>query len=181
MADIGFPSSLMTGSTNPRLRTDNSQTGFFEGREFRTFYEFSIGSGESVTGRFISDIDFILFGQSLSVDSGGIRVTVRAGGTESGTFGTALPVIGKNAMSERVAPFYQSVVDVSIGGSVSGGTVVDVARVVSAGSTAQQSTVGGQIADERGLPPGTYYVTLENIDNGDATGVYSSFWEERRG
>lgn len=45
MSDIGFPAAIMTGSTNPRLRTDNSQTSFFEGREFRTFYEFSIATG----------------------------------------------------------------------------------------------------------------------------------------
>lgn len=162
-----------------RLRVDVGQTGFFEGREFRTFYEFDIPSGGQVTGRFSCPVDFILFAQSLTVDSGGIRMTTRIGGTPSGTFGTALPIIGKNSMSSRPLPYYASQATVFIGGSVTGGTVVDVARVISAGATAQESTVGGQVSDERGLPAVTAYVTLESIGNGNTTGVYSSFWEER--
>lgn len=81
-----YPSSwfneLLLTSENPgfgRLRVDVAQTGFFEGREFRSFYEFNIPQGQSVTGRFSSPVDFILFQQSLSVDAGGIRMTARAG------------------------------------------------------------------------------------------------------
>ena len=70
-------------------------------------------------------------------------------------------------------------ISIESGGTVTGGTVVEVVRVVAANSTAQQSTVGGSVADERGLPAGTYHLKLENISNGAAKGVYSLFWEER--
>lgn len=181
MSDIGIPAALVAGDSRPRLRVDVAQTGFFEGREFRTFYEFNIAAGESVTGRFVCPVNFILFGQTLTVDDGSVRMTVSVGGTTTGTFGDALPVVGKNQMTTRPAPYYSPEATIATGGSVSGGDVLDVARVVAAKSTAQRSTVGGQVSDERGLPPGTYYITLSNIGSVTATGVYSAFWEERPG
>jgi hypothetical protein len=179
MSDVSIPSVLIAGKDRPRLRVDVAQTSFFEGREFRTFYEFNLAAGASVTGRFVCPVNFILFGQNLTVDDGSIRMTVSAGGTPSGTFGNALPVIGKNQMTTRPTPYYAAQATIATGGSVSGATVLDIARVVAANSTAQRSTVGGQVADERGLPDGTYYITLTNIGSGTSTGVYSAFWEER--
>lgn len=165
-----------------RLRVDQAQTGFFEGREFRTFYEFSIASGASVTLKFSCPVDFILFAQRLSVDAGAIRLSAITGATESTPFSTAMPVIGKNRMASRrqyPGGYYAAQATIANGGTITGGTVVEVVRVVAAGATAQQSTVGGQTADERGLAAGAYYLKIENISNGTATGVYSLFWEER--
>lgn len=181
--DFG-PSDLLTSSAESfrRVRVDQAQTGFFEGREFRTFYEFSIASGASVTLKFSCQVDFILFAQSLAVDAGSIRLSAITGATESTPFNTARPVIGKNRMASRRqyhGGYYASQAAIASGGAITGGTVVEVVRVVAAGATAQQSTVGGQTADERGLPSGSYYLRLENISNGTATGVYSLFWEER--
>lgn len=179
MSDSGIPAALIAGKKKPRFRVDVAQTSFFEGREFRTFYEYSIPTGTSIVGKFSSPVDFILFQQNLTIDSGALRVSTIVGATELTTFDTPLPVIGKNQMSERPTPIYSSKVSVSIGGTISGGTTVDVARIVSAGATAQEFTIGSNISDERGLPSGDYYVVVENISNGTATGVYSSFWEER--
>lgn len=180
ITDFG-PSDLLTAEREGfrRVRVDVAQTGFFEGREFRSFYEFNIPQGQSATVRFSSPVDFILFQQSLSVDAGGIRMTARAGATPGGTFNNALPVVGKNRMASRPQPYYEPQSTVTTGGTTTGGTVVEVVRLVAAGATAQEATVGGQFADERGLPAGDYYITLENISNGAATGVYSLFWEER--
>ncbi len=174
------PKILMTDNDgeNARLRVDVGQTGFFLGREFRSFYEFSIPPGQSVLFKFTSPNDFILFSQSLSVDSGGIRYTAEAGGTPGGTF-TALPVIGKNRMSSRPQPFYVAQSTFGVGGTITGGTLVDVARLITASATAQQVTVGGQSSDGRGLPAGSYFIRLANIGNGTANGVYALFWEER--
>lgn len=180
----GFgPDDLLTGTKEGfrRLRVDQAQTGFFEGREFRAFAELDIPSGQSLVLRFTSLVDFILFAQNLSVDQGAIRLSAITGGTSSGTW-TALPVIGKNRMSSRrkyAGGYYQSQVTIESGGTVTGGTVVEVVRVVAANSTAQRSTVGGGVADERGLPAGVYHLKLESIGNGAAKGVYSLFWEER--
>lgn len=167
-----------------RVRVDPAQTGFFEGSEFRTFYEFNIPSGQSVIIKFSSAVDFILFNQSLEVDAGAIRLSAITGATESTAFATPLPVIGKNRMQTRRkyqtgSGFYETQAALNAGGTITGGTVVEVARVVAANATAQQQTVGGQQSDERGLPAGTYYLKLENLSNNAATGVYSLFWEER--
>ncbi len=179
-----FNQFLLAGGADGfrRLRVDPAQTGFFEGREFRTFYEFSIPGGASVTLKFSCPVDFILFAQRLAVDAGAIRLSAITGATESAPFNTAMPVIGKNRMASRrqySSGYYAAQATIANGGTITGGTVVEVVRVVAAGATAQQSTVGGQTSDERGLPAGTYYLKLENISNGTTTGVYSLFWEER--
>lgn len=162
-----------------RLRVDTGQTGFFEGREFRTFYELNIASGASVYIRFTSPIDFIIFEQSLTLDAGSIRFTALTGVTPGGTYSNPLPVVGKNRMASRKSPFYAAQSTIASGGTATGGTIVELFRVVAANSNAQQQTVLGASSTERGLPAGTYYLRLENIGNSAATGVYSLIWEER--
>lgn len=162
-----------------RLRVDTGQTGFFEGREFRTFYELNIATGTSVYIRFTSPIDFIIFEQSLTLDSGSVRFTALTGSTPGGTYSNVLPVVGKNRMVTRKAPFYLSQITISSGGTATGGTIVELFRVTAANATAQQQTVLGAASTERGLPAGTYYLRLENIGNSAATGVYTLIWEER--
>lgn len=156
-----FNQFLVTGGADGfrRLRVDPAQTGFFEGREFRTFYEFNIPSGQSVIIKFSSAVDFILFKQSLEVDGGAIRLSAITGATESTAFASPLPVIGKNRMPTRRkyptgSGFYETQIAINTGGTITGGTIVEVARVVSSNATAQQQTVGGQQSDERGLPAG---------------------------
>ena len=163
-----------------RVRVDVAQTGFFEGREFRSFLEFSLAAGASQVIRFSSPVDFILFQQSLSVDAGSIRMSAEINGTPAGAFSTALPVVGKNRMDYRPEPYYAAQATIATGGTYSGGTTVEVVRVVAASASAHESTVGGSIADERGLPAGDYYIRLSNFGNGTSAGVYNIFWEERQ-
>ncbi|MNF03659.1 hypothetical protein D3C80_2030230 [compost metagenome] len=55
----------------------------------------------------------------------------------------------------------------------------DIHRAVAANATAQQSTVGNIVGDERGVAAGTYYVKYENFGSGTATGTLWFFYEER--
>lgn len=183
-----LPRDVWTSSSEGfrRLRVDSGQTGLFEGREFRTFFEFNIPASQVQVFKFVSPIDFMLFEQSLTVDAGSIRLQALTGATEVATFNTPLPIIGKNRMAQRKQPYYTSVITVSthasplpLGSAVTGGTIVENARVVAANATAQQQTVNGGSQTERGLPAGTYYIRLHNFSAGAATGVYSLFWEER--
>lgn len=169
-----------------RLRVDVGQTGFYEGREFRTFFEFNIPSGNVQVFKFVAPIDFMLFEQTLNVDAGSIRFQAITGATEVATFNTTLPVIGKNRMAQRKQPYYTPVITVTthaapvaLNSGITGGTVVENTRIVAANATAQQQTVSGGAQSERGLPVGTYYLRLHNFGSGAATGVYSLFWEER--
>lgn len=164
---------------NRRLRVDIGQTGFFAGKEFRTFREFSIAAGQALTLKFVVPINVILEQQGIELDSGSLRITNSVGGTPGGTFSETLPVLGKNNMSERPTPLYTPQVVVTAGGTITGATALDVHRVVAATATAQQSTVGNIVGDERGIAANTYHVTYENFGSGAATGTLWFIWEER--
>lgn len=164
---------------NRRLRVDVGQTGFFAGREFRTFREFSIAAGQTLVVRIVVPINVILAEQGVELDDGSIRVTNASGGTPGGSFSEVLPIIGKNNMSDRPSPFYASAVVFSAGGTHTGGFVFDVHRIVAATATAQKSSVGRIVGDERGVAAATYYVRYENFGSGTATGTFWYIWEER--
>lgn len=99
--DFG-PADLLTSAREGtrRLRADLGQTGFFEGREFRTFYEYSVASGQSVYLRATVPLNIILFSTSLTLDAGNMRMTLRVGGTEGGTW-SPVAVFPKNNMTDR--------------------------------------------------------------------------------
>lgn len=164
---------------NRRLRVDIGQTGFFAGREFRTFREFNIAAGQTLVVRIVVPINVILESQGIELDSGSLRVVNASGGTPGGSFSETLPVIGKNNMSDRPFPFYVSPVVFTAGGTHTGGFIFDTHRVVAATATAQQSTVGNVVGDERGVGVNTYYVRYENIGSGAATGTLWFIWEDR--
>lgn len=185
---VTLPNDLYTSDSEGfrRIRVDPGQTGFFAGREFRTFFEFSIPSGQVQTIKFTSPTNFIIWEQGLSVDSGSIRMEPFINATDVATFSLSLPAIGKNRMTSRQTPYYTAQMDVKThpspvtnGNSISGGTLVDVDRVVASSATAQSQSVSGGAQSERGLPPGTYHIRLQNFGNGTATGVYTVIWEER--
>lgn len=162
-----------------RIKVDPGQTSFHDGREFRTFYEFSIPSNTSVYIQVNVGVDTILYDVSVSVDAGGIRLTTYAGATGVGTYSNPLAVLPKNTMSIRSTPFYPTQNSLLIGGTgITGGVAIDVIRVVAASATAQQTSVGSKAFDQRGVGAATYYWRLENISNSTATGTFSAFWAE---
>lgn len=173
------PAFLLSGTTKQRIRVDVGEPGFFEGRQFRTFKEFSIASGATYTVKFVVPINVILMSQDVELDDGSLRITNTVAGTPAGVFAETLPVIPKNTMTERPTPLYVPVVVVTAGGSVSGFTPLDIHRVVAATATAQQSTVGNQVGDDRGIGANTYHVLYQNIGSGTATGCLHFIWEER--
>lgn len=178
---VDLPHDLYTSMTEGgrRLKTDVGQTSFFEGREARTFFEFNIPSNSSVTIKAVSPVNIILFSVGATVDSSGIRLITVAGGTETQPFNTTVPVLSKNNMTSRPTPFYVPQATLSTGGSITGGVTIDIVRIVAANATAQQTSVGSESFSERGVNPGTYYWVIENLSNGNATGVFRAFWEER--
>lgn len=168
-----------------RYRVDVGQTGFFEGREFRTFKELSIAAGATLVMRITVPVNTILQHVGLVLDSGSVKLRTVAGGTPTGTFSDAMPIIRKNNMAGGVfpappLPLYTAQNLVESGGTaLTGGVDIDVLRLVVANASGQASSVGGNQDDARGVGPGTYYWVFNNFGSGTATGVFSSFWEER--
>lgn len=178
---VDLPHDIYTSPSElyRRIKVDPGQTSFHSGREFRTFYEFSIAAGTSVYIQANALIDTILYDVSCVVDAGNIRLSTYAGSTGTGTYATPLPVLPKNTMTLRETPFYVAQNTLFTGGTgVTGGTVIDRVRVVAANATAQQSSVGTKAFDQRGVGVGTYYWRLENFGSGTATGVFSGWWAE---
>lgn len=178
----GVPLDFVTGTgadPRPRLRVDAAQTSFFEGREFRSFLEFNIAAGATLAIRFTSAVDFVLHNQTMMLEDGWVRYSARAsdGVTPGGVF-TSLPVIGKNRRSDRPLPLYASQVTLASGGTVTGGTTLEAFSLRTSNATAQASSVGESMSGERGLPAGTYYLTIQNLGAGAAVGSFHAWWEE---
>lgn len=173
------PVKLMTdgNGTYSRVRVDVGQTGFFAGREFRTFYEFSILSGASQVIKVVSTVDTIL--QSFSVETflAEIRTELVTGGTEGGTFNTALPIFKTNTMS--TASNYSSQITMNRGGTHTGGTVVDLLVSISGANRNKALSSGAAENFPQGFPAETFYIRLTNTDGATASGIFRARWEER--
>lgn len=182
---VMLPSKLFTDGgfgPNARLRIDPGQTGFFTGRMFRTFYEFNIPAAGTLNLLFQSPINFILWGQQVEIDQGGIKVENITNPTTGGVF-TQLPLIGRNRMTEAPQPLYVSQMQCGQGGTLTGGTVVDVLRLRTTpnqGNSHSSNIVNGQ-DDERGIPPGSYGVRISALAGVSeaSLGTIHFTWEER--
>ena len=158
-----------------RLQVDVGQTGFFKGREFRTLYQFDIPSATTVIIKVVASVDTIV--QQFLVDlwTADLRVELLTGGTEGGTFSTALPILRCNGM----ATDYTSQVVMNAGGTHTGGTIQDAMQLYAVSNPAQGSATEGTSESHLGFPAGTFYVKLQNINSVNATGIFKARWEER--
>lgn len=181
---FSIPQEIITGTGStpkPRLRVDPGQTAFFEGREFRSFKEFSIAAGATLVMRFTSAVDFVLHTQRLTVLSGTLRFAAVADATSGGSFST-IPNITVNRMS--TAPVVTSQCVFASGGTSTGGTETDV-QLVSAVSDggllggAAVLSVGNATDEPRGLPAGVYHLRFQNTSSETAVGVYALSWSEQ--
>jgi hypothetical protein len=173
------PAKLMTDDDGDysRLRVDVGQTGFFAGREARTIYEFSIAQGATQVIKVVAPTDTIVQTLGLDLFLAELRLELVIGGTEGGTFGTPLPIFKTNTMT--TASTYTPQVTMATGGTHTGGTIVDLLRVLS-GSNENKATVSGATeASPQGFSAGTFYIRLINIDGNTANGIFRARWEER--
>jgi hypothetical protein len=174
------PDRLLTEGGNSqydRLKVTLGRSCFFAGRQRFTFYQYSIPTTETQVIKVVAGVDTLLqsFGATLNVAA--LRVELVSGGTESGTFGTPLPILPTNTMT--TVGQYTSQVTMATGGTHSGGTVIDVLDLF-AGVPARQAVAASATESEPlGFAPGTYYIRLINTDGATATGVFKARWEER--
>lgn len=177
------PAKMMTdrngAGPDARLRVDVAQTGFFAGREARSFHEFTLGNNASMIIKVVAPLDVILFEVGATITAGELQITTKlADGTEGGAFDTSLPVIPTNTMSSVPTPVYSHVVTITTGGTYSGGTVIDMLHLKTDANSNKSLSVGERTGSERGIAAGSYYYELQAGSAG-ATGVFSGRWEER--
>lgn len=173
-----FPPVLLTDGQGPnqRLRVDVGQTGFFSGREFRSFKEWSVATTETYIVKYVSPVDVIIFEAIANGEAGSIRIENVFGGTEGGTFSEVLPIYSTNGMSEKPQPPYAAQVSLTAGGTLTGGLTTDVVRVKTSDNSNFGGSIGGNFGAERGAPPVSAYFrfTLTAF-----IGTFKWRWEER--
>lgn len=181
LTKVSFPDELLSGDEGfRRLRTDNGEAGFFEGKQFYIAYEFDLS--ETANRRVIEVIiggDIILTKSSLEVDQGGVRYSLVIGGTASGTFSESIPVIPKNSMSDT--PAYSSFMTFNVGGDVIGGTERPISRVRTASGNNARANAISDTNENRGFTSTTVHLVLEDLVgvNDDSLGILNLEWEER--
>lgn len=170
-----------TGATDQenRLPVDVGQTGFFEGREFRTFRRLSIPTESEILIRATVPLNIILYRLQVELIQGQIELISEVGGTPSGTWTSGPTVFPRNTMTEVPDPVPTAQVVLEEGGTVSGTTELDVVMAKTSDNSNFAGSVGGSIGDERGISPDTYYIRIVNTDSVDAIGVLHAYWAER--
>lgn|SRR5574337_114952 len=164
-----------------RVKVDPGQTNFWLGRQFRAFKEFSIASGGTLAIRIVTTIPVILLSSEINLDNGWLKSSTVAGGTPGGTFTAESSVFNMNNMPVGLdkAEAYAATVTLASGGTVSGGTLLDVIRIKVANNSNFGASVNSAEDLPRGVSPGTYYYVLQNLGPDTATGVWRVAWEDR--
>ena len=174
----GLWSDLLTSFTPRfrRIKVETGNTSLTAGRAFRAFDQFSLASGAVETIQVISPINFTLDDVILTVDEGEILYESYGLAAEGVAF-TPLPTIyNKNTRDD--VPAYTRQVTAAIGGTFTGGVLLDVAKVKT-GTNNQRVSIVEQAQGVRMVGPGTYYIRLTNTSNSqNSSGVFYSHWEE---
>ena len=178
---VDLPKDLYTNYSDvvgtKRIRVEVGEHSFFEGKEYRIFYELNIPSGQKATLKVVTTQDVILHQVDATLASGAMGFTTWAGGTDATPFTTPVSIFRKSTMS--VTPVIASTTTITTGGSRTGGVKIDSVPVVTSGSRAGKTTIGTGASDQRGVGAGTYYWEFYNSSNETLTGVFHSYWEER--
>lgn len=94
----------------------------------------------------------------------------------------SIPIARSNRIetdSDPAAFWAGTQVTLQTGGTFSGGTLYDVLDILTAGATAQQSTVADEGQSDLGAPKDSVgYYKFTNPGTGTAKGIFSAWWEE---
>lgn len=181
----GLPVDAFTATDTTglrRLQVDVAQTGFWAGREFRAFREFTIPAGMSFWVRTTVPPTLrgiVLQDMRMSVYQGGVRVQSWRNGTPGGVW-TASDVLPNNAIPD--VPGYVRQVVLEHGGTVTGQTLRGDVGIAYANETGKSATTATALVHgERGLAPGTYFVEIQALSGVtvDSLGTLTTIWEER--
>lgn len=159
-----------------RLFVEDGNFAFDQGRQYFTFADLSIAQGAAAVIKVVITSDTIMRDFFVDMVTSNTTAEIVAGGTEGGTFNSALVIQRTNNISS--VPARTSTTTMASGGTHTGGTVLDK-FLLYAGNNANQSTRqhGGE-GFPFGFPAGTYYVRVTNIGSTTALGLFKARWSE---
>lgn len=161
---------------NGRIFVEDGNSAFYEGRQYFTFKEFSIAQGAVGVFKVVITENVVMRDFFVVLEVSSARVEIVTGGTEGGTFNSTLPLMQTNNMT--TVTDRASTSTMTYGGTLSGGTTLDL-FLLNSGNNLNQAV--GQQGGEPfpvGFAPGTYYVRITNTGNTTATGLFKSRWTE---
>lgn len=161
---------------NRRLKVEQARTSFYQGKEFRTFKEWTVATTATYVIKAVVPINIILLELDIQIEEGQIRIETVVGGTAGGTFSETLPIFSTNNMTEKPQPAYVNMTVLTAGGTHTGGTVLDVLRTKTSGNSQHSGSVGANGGAERGVSPNTYYFRITLTA---AIGTFKARFEER--
>ena len=159
-----------------RIFVDAGGVNPAENRQYFMFHEFSMAAGASEVVKVVITGDTVMNAFSVKVMSGKARVEIVAGGTEGGTFNQSIPVFPVNGMSTAIPR--TTTTTMTSGGTLTGGTVMDLFLVNTGDNVNQSSGVTSGEDFAIGFPAGTYYIRVTNTDNSTAAGLIKALWTE---
>lgn len=174
----------VVGTKDGAALIDVSSPGFYEGREFRVFFDFSLTDGQTKVLKIVLPVNFGLHLQNFAVDQGDLLFEAAIQGSASAeeTWTETLPLFGVNRTNERpeVSPgaYYTPVSTIKTGGTHTGGIVTERVRLKATNSPANRNTVGNTVNDNRLVPPDTYFLRFTGTGT-LTTGIYTLRGEER--
>jgi hypothetical protein len=159
-----------------RLFVEAGNFAFDQGRQYFTFRDLSIAQGATFVIKVVITSDTIMRDFFVEMVTSNSTVEIVSGGTEGGTFNSALTIQRTNNMSS--VPARASTTTMTAGGTLTDGTTLDK-FLLYAGQNVNQSTRqhGGEDFPT-GFPAGTYYVRITNIGSTTATGLFKARWSE---
>lgn len=158
------------------------QTGFFAGREFRFFKEYSIPAGSSLVFRVTipASLEGVIV-QALRVSCyrGGVHLRGYRTGTEGGVW-TAETIFPNNAIPDIAGYVKQTTID-SGGTFTPTGIATDAITAFCNSAGPSNTTSSTLLSGERGIPNGVLYLVLTAVTGvaTDSMGEVSAVWEER--
>ena len=159
-----------------RMLVDISAVDPTNNTRYFMFHEYSAASSGTEVIKVVITGNTIMESFAIKVMSGTARIEILTGGTEGGTFSEPVPVFLVNNMTTAVPR--STTTTMSSGGTLTGGTTLDL-FLVNTGDNVQQSSgvsVGELFAF--GFAAGTYYIRVTNTDNSTSTGLIKALWRE---
>ena len=159
-----------------RIFVDAGSVSPTENRQYFMFHEFSMAAAATEVVKVVVAGNTVMNAFSVKVMSGKARVEIVAGGTEGGTYSQAVAKFPVNGMSTAVPR--TSTTTVTSGGTLTGGTTMDLFLVNTGDNVNQSSGVTSGEDFAIGFPAGTYYIRITNTDNSTAVGLVKALWTE---